>query len=1228
MSKIRDSLPRALLSVLLILGMILSLPFPVLAEKAVMGDILVQCDSAGAVADHAAVTGVNLPVVFDDNPDYYPISMEAGLFAGGTSMKELTGLAPDESGELEISLGAVTNYDYDTVYEIKYRGHYGIVGEGTEIIEGWQSAGLYFKVELGASEDDVSLNTFAAGTKIRFAGYNWIVLNPASGYLLLQNLGAQRAFDTSNYNSFDPAIATNIGHYLNTVFYNSLPAAARNRIQVHTWGTGTVDWFGQGDENTSSVNAKIGLISYKEWKNNYRVIVGYPPAGSAFWTRTITPEPTLAWTVTNIGSGFGGESKNGAVAYARPALYLSSEQPISPITYELDGGTNSTANPGGYIRGTSFSFDSPVKDGYKFMGWFDNDESQGSAVTGITDTDSGAKTLYASWRGIGPATISQIMGDFDLYHPEDVETTITWNDATTVSAVTAGETPLAYEDDYTVTYMDGDTAILTIKKEYLAAQAVGSLPLTIEFDEGDPAILTIDISDTTPVNPTIESITAVDDIEVAYGSSEEEAITALAATTTIIDSSSAGHEVTLEWCLPDYDGNTAGEYEAVGTFALPAGVEQTDPETELKVTATVTVLEPQSAAVSPTVAVFDLADPGDVSTTITWHDAREVINVGQGGDSLAEDDGYELDGDILSIKASYIEALPIAAGDIVEFQISFDLGDSAEFTVEITDGHIPSADVSLSELTVGGSTVDGFAADEYEYDVELPFGTEPLSRAATVEATPHDPKAKADITQAAELPGSATAEVTAEDGTKQTYTINFTLAEPEKSSEARLSALTAIGISLSPEFSPNQTEYSDRVSHSRSSTTITATPLDSKATVEINGVEGNCREIDLTVGSSTISILVTAEDCTTQETYTLTITRDQESSDDNDSSDSGTQTESDKPDSSPEDENYISLNKETTTTPEGQTVETFTITGTTGAEIAAAKAQGETAVQFRIESSPTARAEITIPASVLDSAAGLNVSIVTPRATLELPAALVEALVQAGRDLSLTVTRGGEIDTPQDTSVLGTPTTINADLQGTTQVTIPLNGITFPADPEAREAFLASLAVFALHSDGEEEIIQAEINYDEAGNPVSISFPADKFSTFAVIKLEKKTVLLTISRQTARINGINSSLDAAPFLDHAAGRAMAPLRFIGEALGAKVEWLPAYNQVKITEGGKEIILTLYLKAAFINGEKITLDCAPVIAPPGRIFLPMRFISETLGAEVAYDAAAGQIRINK
>ena len=105
--------------------------------------------------------------------------------------------------------------------------------------------------------------------------------------------------------------------------------------------------------------------------------------------------------------------------------------------------------------------------------------------------------------------------------------------------------------------------------------------------------------------PYIVSISPVDDVSVPFGTSESDAIAELADETTIEDSDGGTHTVSLSWTIQNYDGNTAGDYNATGTFDLPAGVEQSDPPTDLEVSATVTVEEEDILQFSIPITVSD-----------------------------------------------------------------------------------------------------------------------------------------------------------------------------------------------------------------------------------------------------------------------------------------------------------------------------------------------------------------------------------------------------------------------------------------------------------------------------------------------------------------------------------------------------------------------------------------------------------------------------------------------
>jgi len=48
--------------------------------------------------------------------------------------------------------------------------------------------------------------------------------------------------------------------------------------------------------------------------------------------------------------------------------------------------------------------------------------------------------------------------------------------------------------------------------------------------------------------------------------------------------------------------------------------------------------------------------------------------------------------------------------------------------------------------------------------------------------------------------------------------------------------------------------------------------------------------------------------------------------------------------------------------------------------------------------------------------------------------------------------------------------------------------------------------------------------------------------------------------------------------------------------------------------------------AYVNGGAVKIDVAPVILPPGRTFVPVRFISETFNAQVLWNEGLKEIQI--
>lgn len=112
-----------------------------------------------------------------------------------------------------------------------------------------------------------------------------------------------------------------------------------------------------------------------------------------------------------------------------------------------------------------------------------------------------------------------------------------------------------------------------------------------------------------------------------------------------------------------------------------------------------------------------------------------------------------------------------------------------------------------------------------------------------------------------------------------------------------------------------------------------------------------------------------------------------------------------------------------------------------------------------------------------------------------------------------------------------------------------------------------------------------------------------------------KASVLAVGEKVALVNDKEIELDVAPYIK--GGRTLVPLRFMETALGAEVKWDGAARSATLKTKDTEIHVTIGQTTARVNGEAVTLD-VPAEIKGGRTFVPLRFISENLGANVEYD----------
>lgn len=108
------------------------------------------------------------------------------------------------------------------------------------------------------------------------------------------------------------------------------------------------------------------------------------------------------------------------------------------------------------------------------------------------------------------------------------------------------------------------------------------------------------------------------------------------------------------------------------------------------------------------------------------------------------------------------------------------------------------------------------------------------------------------------------------------------------------------------------------------------------------------------------------------------------------------------------------------------------------------------------------------------------------------------------------------------------------------------------------------------------------------------------------------------------LNNSQLNFDVPP--DLKGGVTLVPARGVFEALGAKVTWDDETKCVFVSAAGKAITLQNGKKYATVNGQNVSLLRSPEIIKK-RTMVPLRFISEALGAKVEWDAANRVITID-
>ena len=227
--------------------------------------------------------------------------------------------------------------------------------------------------------------------------------------------------------------------------------------------------------------------------------------------------------------------------------------------------------------------------------------------------------------------------------------------------------------------------------------------------------------------------------------------------------------------------------------------------------------------------------------------------------------------------------VPLDVGaNVITIEVTAEDGNTAQtYTVTVIRAAPPSADATLSVLTLSGVDFGTFAAGTTSYTAEVANSVSQTTVTPTVNHSGASYVIKLD--GASDADGVVTfgvgsnvitVEVTAQDGqATRNYTVTVTRAA-ELSSDATLSDLTLSGIDFGT-FIPSATSYRARVASETTETTVTPTVNHSAAiyVIKFGGVTDTDGVVSLSEGSNVITVDVTAEDGETTQTYSVTVAR-------------------------------------------------------------------------------------------------------------------------------------------------------------------------------------------------------------------------------------------------------------------------------------------------------------------------------------------------------------------
>ncbi|CAG7637952.1 hypothetical protein PAESOLCIP111_03896 [Paenibacillus solanacearum] len=526
----------------------------------------------------------------------------------------------------------------------------------------------------------------------------------------------------------------------------------------------------------------------------------------------------------------------------------------------------------------------------------------------------------------------------------------------------------------------------------------------------------------------------------------------------------------------------------------------------------------------------------------TGGENQYAVYVGHTVDSVTLTAGALQEGSVIKVKGQAVQsgqasqAIPLKVGEN-PIPVTVTSPDNSETrSYQIAVWREANSNAQLQQLglaTEGAELVTAFQPANTHYQVLVPNGAEELKLSpstqqddATIRMN-NQVVAKGSVVsipfKREQMVQTTAVEVTAQDGTKLTYTVSMLRKQASPAKPPLLASLQTDSV-LDGAFNPYKLNYGTVGTTISGNVAITATANDPEATVTVADESfkgGGSFLPKLEMGDNTLIVRVEAANKAASQTYSIDVTRVAE-----DSSDellpNARQTTITGAVGGWTDQTTIVRNR----TEDGKAIDIVKLDAEKAKSILDKAVQNKDSVaRIYVTDLPNAPADERIVSLTADTVSmlaqgGLSLQVVLPDAQLSLSAASLQQLSKDGQDVYFRVvpvrssTERGEVTSRVQTAelvrsaagdgpvtVIGQPVKIETNYSGyTTELLFPLDALTLPDNEAAAKQVLSELAVYIEHSDGDKALQQGEIRYNAEGKPIGIAIEIHKFSTFTIIQ--------------------------------------------------------------------------------------------------------------------------------